>query len=274
MFFTTAKVGLGFTFSTDADGVTIAHNANLNVQSTGFSVDFWMRGIKNQPQDQALVVDKSHGWTDSTGWLFQINSSTGTIYFAIGAGGAGSTNFFGVTSAGDVLDGNFHHIAGTWNGGAVVLYVDGVLQGSAPLSTPANNTRDVHMGFSWGGGTPNRFFRGTVDEVQIYNRALSTGEIEGIFSAGSVGVCRATYYFSQLALGGGWQTTLTYVNYSPEAVTCVTNFFTDSGAPLLVPFGVGTVSSRTDTLHWAILSRREQGRSECAGRPGLGAGYV
>jgi hypothetical protein len=56
------------------------------------------------------------------------------------------------------------------------------------------------------------------------------------------------YYFSHLAVGGGFQTTLTYVNYSPQAVTCVTNFYSDIGTPLSMPFSQGAVSSRTDTL--------------------------
>jgi hypothetical protein len=72
----------------------------------------------------------------------------------------------------------------------------------------------------------------------------SVGALVGV----QLSITQSAYYFSQLALGGGWQTTLTYINYSPQAVTCVTNFFADSGAPLLVPFGGGTVSSRTDTL--------------------------
>jgi choice-of-anchor C domain-containing protein len=57
-----------------------------------------------------------------------------------------------------------------------------------------------------------------------------------------------TYYFSQIAVGQGFQTTLTYVNYSPIAVTCVTNFYSDSGSHLSIPFNEGTVSTRTDTL--------------------------
>jgi hypothetical protein len=55
-------------------------------------------------------------------------------------------------------------------------------------------------------------------------------------------------YFPQLAFGGGWQTTVTYVNYSPQSVTCQTTFYTDSGTPLLVPFGGTPVSTRTDVL--------------------------
>ncbi len=57
-----------------------------------------------------------------------------------------------------------------------------------------------------------------------------------------------TYYFSQLAVGAGYQTTLTYFNYSPQTVTCVTNFYSDQGAPLAIPFTQGTISTRTDVL--------------------------
>jgi len=56
------------------------------------------------------------------------------------------------------------------------------------------------------------------------------------------------YYFSHLVLGGGWQTTLTYINYSPQAVTCVTNFYSDAGVPLSIAFSQGTISTRTDVL--------------------------
>lgn len=56
------------------------------------------------------------------------------------------------------------------------------------------------------------------------------------------------YYFSQLVFAGGWQTTLTLINYSPQAVTCTTNFYSDTGGPLAVPFLQGTISTRTDIL--------------------------
>lgn len=57
-----------------------------------------------------------------------------------------------------------------------------------------------------------------------------------------------TYYFSQMAIQIGYQTTMTYINYSPQTVTCVTNFYADSGSALSVPFSTGAVSTRTDTL--------------------------
>ncbi len=56
------------------------------------------------------------------------------------------------------------------------------------------------------------------------------------------------YYFPQLTFGGGWQSTLTYINYSFQEVNCVTNFYSDSGAPLMIPFAEGVAASRSDTL--------------------------
>ena len=58
-----------------------------------------------------------------------------------------------------------------------------------------------------------------------------------------------TYYFPHLAVGASWQTTITYINYSPEEVTCQTDFISDHGTPLMVSFAeLGTVDSRTDVL--------------------------
>ena len=58
-----------------------------------------------------------------------------------------------------------------------------------------------------------------------------------------------TYYFPHLAVGASWQTTITYINYSPDEVTCQTDFISDYGTPLMVSFaGLGTVVSRTDVL--------------------------
>ena len=58
-----------------------------------------------------------------------------------------------------------------------------------------------------------------------------------------------TYYFPHLAVGASWQTTITYINYSPQEVTCQTDFLSDHGTPLMISFaGLGTVISRTDVL--------------------------
>ena len=73
------------------------------------------------------------------------------------------------------------------------------------------------------------------------SRTVSCGD--GLTSGGP------TYYFPHLAVGASWQTTITYINYSREEVTCQTDFISDHGTPLMVSFAeLGTVDSRPDVL--------------------------
>src|ERR1019366_9562278 len=57
-----------------------------------------------------------------------------------------------------------------------------------------------------------------------------------------------TYYFSDLAFAGGYQTTLTLINYGQTSVSCTTSFYNDNGQPLTVPFSHVNAASRTDAL--------------------------
>jgi hypothetical protein len=84
------------------------------------------------------------------------------------------------------------------------------------------------------------------DPAQATGFLLVAGIVLGLDT--STPPLTSSYYFPQIAFGGGWQTTATYVNYSQQNVTCQTTFYSDSGAPLLVPFGGAPVSSRIDEL--------------------------
>jgi hypothetical protein len=84
----------------------------------------------------------------------------------------------------------------------------------------------------------------SVGSVGLVPGAVISGQPTGSASF----IVGNSYYFSQLAFSGGWQSTLTYVNYSPQQVTCTTNFYSDSGSPQSIPFSQGTISTRTDTL--------------------------
>jgi hypothetical protein len=72
--------------------------------------------------------------------------------------------------------GQFRHLTCTWNGTTLSLYIDGVLNNStAQTITPAGNTSPLYIGQF--GGNADRL-NGTIDEVRIYNRALSQAEIQ------------------------------------------------------------------------------------------------
>ena len=73
--------------------------------------------------------------------------------------------------------------------------------------------------------------------------SLPPGELDAAAQGSTI------YYFTHLAVGASWQTTITYINYSPQEVSCQTDFLSDHGSPLMVSFaGRGTVVSRTDVL--------------------------
>lgn len=164
-----------------SDYVTIANGAALNL-SSAFTVEFRMKAGTAGNSGLRLLVDKSHGFIDSTGWTFQINN--GLMNLNTGAGGGGASNFPGGASSTNVLDNRWHHIAGTYDaadvGQELKLYIDGVLEGAFNAGAYADNTRDVVIGAActFGGCPfgPRRFFNGNFDDLRISDTALTADQ--------------------------------------------------------------------------------------------------
>jgi hypothetical protein len=189
--FASGLVGQAFSLDGVDDQVRIPHNSVFN--PTGpFSVDVWIKANPQQANNNSLIVDKSHGFTDGTGWGVQTNPN-GTIafFYGIGGGSGDPNNFKGASSTTSVLDDKWHHIGGVFTGTEVQIWVDAVLESTFAITTvPAGNTRDVIIGRSWGGGAPQRPFRGLIDEVEYFNRALAPSEIAAVYNAHTAGKCK------------------------------------------------------------------------------------
>jgi hypothetical protein len=92
-----------------------------------------------------------------------------------------------------ISDTSFHHVALTMSDAGAVYYVDSVgIEGTYSL-TPFEFTTQAAIGVRSDhlNGPDNRSFCGTIDELSVYNRALSADEIAAIYAAGSAGKCRA-----------------------------------------------------------------------------------
>jgi len=117
-----------------------------------------------------------------------------------------------------------------------------------PIFTGGQFVSGATFGFTYSAGaatcTGASVSTCSVGPVGLVAGAVISGQATGSASF----ILGNTYYLSQLAFSGGWQSTLTFVNYSPQQVTCTTNFYSDSGSPLPIPFSQGTISTRTDTL--------------------------
>ncbi len=75
----------------------------------------------------------------------------------------------------------WYHLALAWSGGTYNLYVDGVRESSGSYSGLSTFSSFMHVGNS-GQGAPIEAFDGLIDDVRIYNRALSEPEIQSLYS--------------------------------------------------------------------------------------------
>ena len=76
----------------------------------------------------------------------------------------------------------------TKSGSTVTFYVDGVAAAADASYDPGFEfTSNAYLGFFGSGG--GNFF-GILDEVEIFNRALTSDEVQAIYDAGSAGKCR------------------------------------------------------------------------------------
>jgi hypothetical protein len=122
-------------------------------------------------------------------YLFSDYSSDGgRSTFALRVMGTGAAQFLWqtenaepavATSSGRLTPGTWAHLAGVWDGTARMLYVNGVLDGTAkgPQARP-----DIGGNISIGrpGAYNGLYFSGRIDDVRMYNRALSTAEIRSL----------------------------------------------------------------------------------------------
>ena len=119
----------------------------------------------------------------STKWIFRVND-TGSIRTEVGGNGQIYGNI-------DVTDGNWHHVASVFeNDGTpsihdVKLYVDGVEDTDTSGNDNAVNTdTDNGIYVTIGTGHGNNYFEGKIDEIAIFNKALSASEVEILYKMG------------------------------------------------------------------------------------------
>ena len=174
--FAAGHSGSGVSF----DGLTGRAELSSDISPTlgGFgTVAFWMMSTQtgNNTMWQApgiLGVESAGDGNDVFwGWL----DATGRIGIQAG-------NTAGAKSANPINDGQWHHVALTRDAatGAVQVYVDGALSGSATSEAGVKTTAFSNIGrIDDTGGTPTHLV-GALDDVLIFNRVLNVDEIHSL----------------------------------------------------------------------------------------------
>lgn len=173
----------GSALSLDQAGGGFVNMGNvLGFTDQPFSIVAWIKTAPGYSVSDSAVVSKHAAFT-ANGYWFMANQA--------GGGGQVGKVIFGegtaarsVTSTTTVNDGNWHQIVSTWQpGGGMLVYVDGTpaeAVRNASLSLAANSVAFLIGAVNLGDVIDPRF-TGLIDDVQIYNYALSEGEVDFLF---------------------------------------------------------------------------------------------
>lgn len=157
----------GYSFDGVNDRINIADSATLDLTGA-FTLEAWVYPtatndwrtviLKEQPNGLAYALYAREDAARPSGWV----NTAGTDHFVAGTAG--------------LVTNTWSHLVTTFDGSALRLYVSGVLvQTSAHSGTASVSSGALRIGGNaiWG-----EYFRGRIDEVRIYNRALSPAEIQ------------------------------------------------------------------------------------------------
>jgi hypothetical protein len=172
------------TFNGSDEYVTVPHNSNYNFSGGRFTIAGWLKrsSITNRIE---YLVSKRNESTDTAFWNTYIDSSNKISIFIQSSVG----NNISVLSTGTITDTNWHHFAFAYNGlGTGTVYLDASSAGTqTSAGTLSGNSFDNSTGiyFGWAlNGVSTRKTTGSLDDVRIYNRALTQAEITEL-AAGS-----------------------------------------------------------------------------------------
>jgi len=119
--------------------------------------------------------------------LPEINTNGDVLYFNVSSAAGVMVEVDSVTT---VQTGAWYHVAAVRGSNYLQLYVNGQLEAQASVSFPQN-----YGAFPLFFGTSGQSYwdgkmNGSLDEVSLYNRALSSNEIAAIYAAGDAGKCK------------------------------------------------------------------------------------
>ncbi|MFG3100758.1 LamG-like jellyroll fold domain-containing protein [Streptomyces sp. NPDC048182] len=166
------------------DGATGYAETDIPTVNTanGFSVSAWVK-LDKLPETAAIIAaqpgNHSPGFElyyshDYSRWVFnQFTSDSANASIARAM----------APQPGGVNVGEWTHLVGIYSGldKALHLYVNGDLAGSTPYMTAWDARRGLQIGAGQYNGNPASFFPGTIDELRIFDKPISSGEVTHLY---------------------------------------------------------------------------------------------
>jgi hypothetical protein len=231
-------VGTGFHFNGTNDYVRVPDSPNFHL--TNFTIETWVKFDKLNtpstgptPGQQYMVFKQNSQYSNFEGFGLIKDRS-------ISAGGGATTtangdifllevtyktNVVEVTGVTTIQTGVWYHVAAMRGTNFLRLYVNGKLDAQMPVNQPQDYGNLPLYFASSGQSYWDCKLAGSLDEVSLYNRVLSSNEVAAIYQAGSAGKCK-TATNVRLALFAGPDAGVTFTGqvgkiYGIQATTSI-----------------------------------------------------
>ncbi len=214
------KVGQAFSVDGDGDYFSVPVPTGLPLGAAPRSVTFWMK----TPTDLTSA-------TESGMFLYGTPAVAQMFGLITSANSRGALYFYGYAvdvAGGSILPNTWYHAGATYDGTTARIYLNGqyLNQITYPLNTVLNAD-----GISIGSRRPDTYWNGQIDEVMLFDRALSGDEVAALHGAGGAGACAI------------WDTTPDAFSFEDEtgverSVDVVSNEITVAGIDTPTPISI------------------------------------
>ena len=171
-------VGNGLKFDGVDDYVQLSASPSFDINGNAVSVSAWVK-LDYLPADMPYGfgpifdsdTDEYNLYEDKTNNELRFKVTTSS-YTAERPGISGA----------DLKKGEWLHIVGVYNGSQAQIYLNGFLKDSHNLSGNVKSGQVAMLGKSTVNGSPT-YFKGSMDNIHVFNRALSAAEIEDMYKS-------------------------------------------------------------------------------------------
>ncbi len=195
------QVRRGRQFNGTSSYVQVNDAPGINFGTGDLSIDAWVKTTSATGVQR--IVDKRFA-DPEVGYALYLRSGRLAFRLADPSNTSGSEYWTATTPF--VADGQWHHVAASEQRSDLStgtrLYVDGSVVASFPgYSASGNITTSEKLWIGAGATTsgPGTFFDGVIDEVELFQRALTTADVLGIVQADTLGKCKEFAYVPAVA---------------------------------------------------------------------------
>jgi hypothetical protein len=198
-----------YSFNGKNNHITVADNSSLSPNA--LSISFWVNATQFCPTGSTLcdliskdINPKSRQWTSQLLQNGKIRTATFTT----------TENTF--DSDISITLNTWYHIVRVWDGTTCSIYINNVLHGSMAMTgNMRTGSAPVEIG-----GSNSQYFQGKLDDIRIYNRALTSSEIAALYNENSLSSGIIAYFpfngNANDASGNGNNGTVTGATLSPD----------------------------------------------------------